>query len=78
MHLINETADLLSLLLFSEFIPSATAVSSVVLGYEMQVKYLGDSCSAIIDILKEFTLLNLKGLSDVSFSRNLFSQFPLK
>lgn len=78
MHLINETADLLSLLLFSEFIPSATAVSSVVLGYEMQVKYLEDSCSAVIDILKEFTLLNLKGISDVSFSRNLFSQFPLK
>lgn len=45
---------------------------------EMQMKYLEVSHSSVIDKLKEFTLLNLNGVSEVSFSRNLFSQFPLK
>lgn len=75
---VSETVDLFSVLLFSEFIPSASTMSAVAVAYEMHMKYLGNSCSAIIDILKEFTLLNLKGISDVSFFRNLFSQFPLK
>lgn len=62
------------------------AVSSVAVVYEMQVKYLEAFCSSVIDIStydnmhieKEFTLLSLKGLSEVFFSRNFFSQFPLK
>lgn len=62
------------------------ATSSVAVAYEMQVKYLEVSRSLGIDILtydnrhidKEFTLLSLKGVSEVFFSRNFFSQLPLK
>lgn len=36
----SETVDLFSLLLFSEFIPSASTMSGVAVAYEMHVKYL--------------------------------------
>lgn len=54
------------------------STGSVAVAYEMQVKYLEVCRSSVIDGLKEFTLLNLNGVSEVSFSGNLFSQFPLK
>jgi len=61
-------------------------MSSVAVAHETQAKYLEVSCSSVLDILtydnrlidKEFTLLSLKGISEVFFSRNFFSQFPLK